>query len=539
VAIGPVLLIVAVLIGWALFPGSTRYQQQLDSAKSYFAQKDFAKAIDVLQQIPSSSPLYKQAQDLLTAARNADKQKNIDTLLAQATEQHKQNQDDESLETIRKILDLDPTNQTAISARDEIQKASYERKTQAEQDQYVEEARSRAQQLFEAGNLEGARTRIEEVLIVRSGDSAAIKLKRQIVAQLEAVNRMNSERSRLETARAGAEKARAPEFNQARFTQAQRTEEAAHQLETSKQFDQAAKRFADAANMYSASENAARAESSSRAGKAFQLQRGQAEAARTEFEQSRTKAHSADAETKASTRFQAALAQSVDAQSRFDRGDFAGARGQFDAASKGMLQASDDAANVTQAQLITNQRAAMDTARDEMENAKRGFSGTDPQASAEEARARQLAQDGKLADATTAYQRAASFWRDAVSKDAQRKEAAQKAEADRQSIRQSLDRYRTAYQAKDIAGIRAVFPNISTSEEAATRNNFDMARTIQMTLDIGATDIQITGETARVSAQQHFDIRSKQNESVRDGSTIVFNLGKRNGSWLIQSITRN
>ena len=193
----------------------------------------------------------------------------------------------------------------------------------------------------------------------------------------------------------------------------------------------------------------------------------------------------------------------------------------------------------SQAAQLSAQRASMDAARQEMENIKRGFAGTDAQASAEEARARQLAQDGKLVDAAASYQRATSLWRDAVQKDAQRRDAAQGLEADRQSIRRSLDQYKTAYQAKNMSGIRAVFPTIPSTEEGSTRNNFDIARSIQMSLDLGANDIQISGDTARVTAQQRFEIRSKENQTVRSEARIVFSLRKSNGSWLIQSITRN
>src|SRR5262249_1989564 len=62
-----------VVIGLAVFsmrgPG---YDQQIKSAQSYIAQKDFGSAIGVLQQIPQNSPLYGQAQNLLTEARKGE-----------------------------------------------------------------------------------------------------------------------------------------------------------------------------------------------------------------------------------------------------------------------------------------------------------------------------------------------------------------------------------------------------------------------------------------------------------------------------------
>src|SRR5262249_8918220 len=151
VAVGFALLILVALIAWALFPGRPKYQEQLDSARSYVAAKEYGKAIDLLHQIPSNSSLYQEAQVLLTAARNADKQNNIETLLGQARALHQQNQDAQSLEALAKALELDPSNPTAASMRDEIQKAAYARKTEAEQDLYVEETRAKSRQLFDAG----------------------------------------------------------------------------------------------------------------------------------------------------------------------------------------------------------------------------------------------------------------------------------------------------------------------------------------------------------------------------------------------------
>src|SRR5262249_11460693 len=55
--VGLALLIVVGLMVWVMSPSKANYQPQLDAGRSYFAQSEFSKAVDVLQQIPSSSPL--------------------------------------------------------------------------------------------------------------------------------------------------------------------------------------------------------------------------------------------------------------------------------------------------------------------------------------------------------------------------------------------------------------------------------------------------------------------------------------------------
>ena len=191
-------------------PGGPDYRQQLTSAESLVKQRDFAKAIEVLQQIPSSSPVYKQARDLLTTARNeVEKQRNIEALIAQATELHKQKQYEKGLATIQKVLDADPSNQAAKSIREsiekeiEIEKEIFTKKTDEEKIAFIRENVARAQELFNTGNFEEALTYVEAVLN-RADDRTAANLKRRIVNQLEAAARMNSELIQWEQAKAAA-----------------------------------------------------------------------------------------------------------------------------------------------------------------------------------------------------------------------------------------------------------------------------------------------------------------------------------------------
>ncbi|PYS48651.1 MAG: hypothetical protein DMG13_25090, partial [Acidobacteria bacterium] len=548
-AIGLILvLIIGGFLGWTLFrgPGGPDYRQQLTSAESLVKQRDFAKAIEVLQQIPSSSPVYKQARDLLTTARNeVEKQRNIEALIAQATELHKQKQYEKGLATIQKVLDADPSNQAAKSIREsiekeiEIEKEIFTKKTDEEKIAFIRESVARAQELFNTGNFEEALTYVEAVLN-RADDRTAANLKRRIVNQLEAAARMNSELIQWEQAKAAAVSARAPEFDPPRFAAAQRAEELALRQQNAKQFDQAARRFAEAAGLYRDAERtglqaiaARRKETADQ----IQVERSQAEAAHTRYEQNLTKARGAEAEAKAADGFRTAVRLAQDAQAKYDRGDFVGARTQFDVASTAMSRAVDvatqaAAAAAAAAAAQAQAQRGMEAARTEMETAKRGVPAGDARASQEEARARQLVDAGKLADATAAYQSAASLFRDA----ARQRDNPPRGENEQQAIRTALDRYKAGYEREDINAIRAVFPNLGGMEETATRNNFGIARSIEMQLSV--TGIQISGETATAAAQQRLNIRTTDNKTLNAQTSIVFNLRKRNGSWFIESIVR-
>jgi eukaryotic-like serine/threonine-protein kinase len=538
-----VLLVIALIV-WVAVPRRPQYQEQFESARGFFQQKDYGKAIEALQEIPSTAPQYSEAQSLLSAAKDAEKQQQSQELLAQAVQQHNQGRNAESLATLQKILDTDPGNQQAKSLRDEIALDDYRKKTQTEQDRYVAAGVAQAQQLLNAGNVDAAKTKIDEVILLQPNDPAAAALNRRIVTQVQAVRKTNDERSKSAEAKTAAEKVRAAEIDQARFAAAQRLEETALRQQQDRRYDDAAKTFAEAAAMYAESEKASAAEIRARADRdnqeraALQTQQNQADAARAAYEQNRAKARAADAEAKAADRFQAATRVAADAQARFDRGDFTGARSQFEQASQGMVQAADVATRATQAAqqaAQTAQQAAqrtMDAARTEMEAVKRGLSARDARGAAEEGRAQQLAQEGKLADATTSYQTAASLYRDA----AQREAAAQRDENERQSIRASLDRYKAAYERKDLAAMRSVFP-MGAAQEKDVSDTFQFARTIQMNLTI--TDIQISGEAARVAARRQLSMRTTDNKNVQSPQeSITFNLRKREGSWLIDSISR-
>src|SRR5262249_47828161 len=79
---GLLIAVIAVgLVVWVLIPETPAYDQQIASGRSFLEQTQFENAREILQQVPSSSPLYAQAQSLINQVQDAEKKSRIDTLV--------------------------------------------------------------------------------------------------------------------------------------------------------------------------------------------------------------------------------------------------------------------------------------------------------------------------------------------------------------------------------------------------------------------------------------------------------------------------
>jgi tetratricopeptide (TPR) repeat protein len=495
VGIGLAVLVAIGLSIWAM--RSPAYQQQITAAQSFLQQNDFSKAIETLQQVPQSSSLYGQAQTLLTQARNGEKKKNIDSLVAEVTGSRKAGENDKTLAAIEKLLALDPSNATAKRIGDDIRDEKYAKATKDEQDQIVNDAQAKAEELFKAGNLEGAMQKVDEVTKNRPDNPAATNLKRRITSQMEAANKASAERTKADQAKANALSAKAPELAAASFKKAEEMEQTAVRQQRNGQFDRAAKNFSETTRLYGVAEGDARTATSAANAQAAQRNqqlKSQAETARGEYETNRNRARDAGAETKAPGIFQSGARSASDAQAKYDRGDFTNSRTDFETASTQMRQALADATKPAQP-------------------------APPPAAPPAPAPAQNPATQTAAAPTNPAQ-----------------KAAAQRAE-DERAIKTVIDRYKTEYEAKNLNGIRAVFPGITGKEADATANFMGNARTIQ--LQIAVTEIQLSGDTATAPAQLQISGVSKENQRFPPVQTRVqFRLRRTNGGWSIQGIDR-
>jgi len=304
----------------------------------------------------------------------------------------------------------------------------------------------------------------------------------------------------MEQAKGKAVAAKAPDMAAASFTTAQRMEQSAVRQQTARDFDQAAKTFSDATRLYAESEVYA---ADSVARQRTQEQRSQAENARGDYDKNRTRARDAGAEAKGVAVYRDGIKSASDAQAKLDRGDFNGARGDFETASRQMQQAMLDAAQPPSPQPASAQPAPAPTTP-------------------------------ALPSAPTASTNTAAL---NTAAQAQRAEA-QRAE-DERAIRNVLDRYRVAYEAKSVQDLRNVFPAFRGSrEEKAFTEEMRYAKTIQLQLPV--TGMQISGDIATVMAQWQLTIvfTDSPKQSSPQTAGAQFKLRKANGVWSIQSIDR-
>jgi hypothetical protein len=298
----------------------------------------------------------------------------------------------------------------------------------------------------------------------------------------------------MEQAKGKAVTAKAPEMAVPSFTAAQRVEQIAVRQQTARQFDQAAKTFSDATRLYAASELDA-ADSAAR--QRTQEQRSQAENARGEYDKNHTRARDAGAEAKGVAAYRDGMKSASDAQTKLERGDFTGARGDFETASQKMQQAMLDAAQPVPA-----------------------LPAPAPPAPAPSTPA-------PTASTNTAALNAAA--------QAQKAEA-QRAE-DERAIRNVLDRYKVAYEAKSVRDLTSVFPAFRGSkQEKDFTEEMKYVKTIQLQLPV--TGVQISGDTATIMAQWQITIVFTDSPKQSETKSAQFRLRKANGVWAIQSIER-
>jgi tetratricopeptide (TPR) repeat protein len=253
-----------------------------------------------------------------------------------------------------------------------------------------------------------------------------------------------------------------------------------------------------------------------------------AETSRTDYEQNFAKARAADAETRANPLVRHARELAADAQANYDFNDFDRAGIEFRAAADIMLQALNSA--------TANARAEAEAAHSDLNSVKQ-LAVQDAQAASEETRGIQLQKDGRFGEAVAAYRRAASLYRDRVQpREDDRQKTAQRDELERQAVRAALERYRIAYESKDLNQIRAVFPSIKGVEESTTRNNFTLSKALEMKLYV--VDIRISNDTATAAVRTQLTIKTGDNQTVRGQSAMLLSLRKGNGSWFIESVAR-
>ncbi len=287
-----------------------------------------------------------------------------------------------------------------------------------------------------------------------------------------AVNNVKSARQEMETARTNAESAKARELSPARFQAGENAEAAALRLQNAKQWDPAAiVKFNDAAKSYSDAGSDARAAAAKRDADA-------AAAAKRDADAAAAAKRDADAAAAAKRDADAAAAAKRDADAaaaaKRDADAAAAAKRDADAAAAAKRDADAAAAAKRDADAAAAQRAAVLKANS-----------------------------------------------DAV-------------ESEKAAIRKVLDRYKSAYQAKNVVDVKAVYKSLPPNEE----KNLREPSIASFQIDLAQGDIQVLANTAIATYQRTMVAKAVKGgkDSPPVSQQVAFNLRKDGGSWTISSI---
>jgi hypothetical protein len=382
----------------------------------------------------------------------------------------------EAVEEIRKLLARYPGNPEAERLL----------RRGVEMLERIERGNRRAKSFFESEKYDDAIASLGEVLKIAPANTEA----RQLLAKLEHHARKGAENARAEMlkARSGAESAQAKQLAPSPFEVARNLEAEGVRLYEAKQFGQAIPKLFEAGRNYSRAEKEAVAERDrllsaqkerDQAAEQNRLlavqqeaQRKQAQGARLSYNRALERATKAGAGVNAPELFRGALAAATQAQAKWDRGDYAGAQHEFEAASDSMERAG------TTAEEVIRQKG--------------------------------------------------------IESDRRESELTQR-ETDRQAILEVLRRYAAAYESRDLITFKTLRPILGDKEEKKLKEFFRMARSIKVDLQPLA-DPQFAGDTATVTCRFLVQFADEHGPKKPTETTTRLSLSKKGPSWIIEEM---
>ncbi len=391
--------------------------------------------------------------------------------LARANAKFRANQFEEAAREAQEILDRFPDN---LDAQD-ILRLSRERTNT------IAKGTEKTRSLIQEGKYQEASSRLGEVLRIAPSNPEA----KHLAAQLNTYAGKNAAEAMglMAEAKRHAESAGAPQLVPRTLAAAQSSEVEARQLFEAQRFGEAAAKFFETSGLYRSASIEAIAEKEAQANRARLAElerqknqvRNQAEVSRRSFEGDRGNALKAAADARAAEKYQEAVKLALQAQSKWEREDYNGARNDFEAASILMQQAAD---------------AALEVAR-----------------------------------------RADS---EAPPKPAPPASPAPPLETDRQAISAAIQQYAAALRARDISMLKSIWPVLGGVQERAIREEFKNARSIQV--ELKGLDIKINGESATASARRTYVLQTVDGHKLQTETKIVISFYRTGGTWAIQAI---
>ncbi|MFB3903922.1 MAG: protein kinase [Acidobacteriota bacterium] len=261
-------------------------------------------------------------------------------------------------------------------------------------------------------------------------------------------------------------------------------------------------------------------------GRQVESQRQSALSAKRSFDQLRTTAEQLNAETLASGLFSRARAAGSSADQKLQQNDFDSAQKAYQDAGSLMEQAleaarrADDATagQQQQLQLVRESQRRMAAARQD-------FAGEDALATAEEAKAQQYVKEGRLAEASAAFENAARRYHSSKSASA------------------ALDRiiagYAAAFSGKDLKTLRNLWPGMDQSNLESFRATFEINESISLSFTPVRFSFDNQQATVVCRAELSLTPKGEKRRVSRSSDSATFKMARAGNSWAIQSFTGN
>lgn len=103
------------------------------------------------------------------------------------------------------------------------------------------------------------------------------------------------------------------------------------------------------------------------------------------------------------------------------------------------------------------------------------------------------------------------------------------------AVQDALNRYKAAFEGRDIAAVRAIWPALGGSQAQAIENGFKNSKSIRMTLAM-VGEPQIQGNSATVTCSRKQVIQTRSGPPLTPEHTVTFRLRKAGDGWVIDSI---
>jgi len=99
----------------------------------------------------------------------------------------------------------------------------------------------------------------------------------------------------------------------------------------------------------------------------------------------------------------------------------------------------------------------------------------------------------------------------------------------------TLRRYISALEQRDVNALKAVWPGLSRSQQAAVEAEFANARSIDV--ELANPRIDVAGQTATVSAVRHYSLNTRDGQQLRSDTSTTLTLRQAASGWVIESVT--